>query len=78
MAKYYSYFIDIYKATLSPVLDLLFVGGCRFSPTCSQYSKEAVNRHGVVKGGYLSAKRILRCNGFTKPGYDPVPKILNK
>ena len=78
MRKYYSNFIDIYKATLSPVLDLLFVGGCRFNPTCSRYSKEAVNSFGIFRGGYLSIKRILRCNVFTKPGYDPVPNKLNK
>ncbi len=74
MKKVYSMFIDVYKATLSPILSLFFVGGCRFDPTCSQYSKDAVNRFGVFKGGYLSIKRIMRCNAFTKPGYDPIPK----
>lgn len=45
---------------------------CRFYPTCSQYSLEAVEKYGVLKGLYLSLKRILRCNPFCKGGYDPL------
>ena len=48
---------------------------CKFRPTCSEYSKIAIERFGVFKGLYLSIKRILRCNPFNKKyGYDPVPK----
>lgn len=46
---------------------------CRFRPTCSQYALEALRTHGLFKGLMLSAWRILRCNPFGKPGYDPVP-----
>lgn len=47
---------------------------CKFQPTCSNYAIEALEEYGFIKGWYLSMKRILRCNPFTKPGYDPVPK----
>ncbi|MBE6911206.1 MAG: membrane protein insertion efficiency factor YidD [Ruminococcaceae bacterium] len=47
---------------------------CRFTPTCSQYALEAVEKYGVCKGGYLAIRRILRCHPFSKKsGYDPVP-----
>ena len=46
---------------------------CRFYPTCSNYAIEAINTHGVFKGLFLSIKRILRCNPFTKGGIDLVP-----
>lgn len=46
---------------------------CRFTPTCSEYMKEAINNYGVIKGVYLGIKRILRCHPFGKFGFDPVP-----
>lgn len=46
---------------------------CRYTPTCSQYALEAVEKYGVVKGGFLACKRILRCHPFARGGYDPVP-----
>lgn len=46
---------------------------CRFTPTCSEYAKEAILSYGVLKGGILACKRILRCNPFHSYGYDPVP-----
>ncbi len=46
---------------------------CRFTPTCSKYALEAVEKYGALKGGFLALKRILRCNPFSKGGYDPVP-----
>ncbi len=47
---------------------------CRFVPTCSEYAFEAISRFGVIRGGFMSFCRILRCNPFCKGGYDPVPK----
>lgn len=46
---------------------------CRFTPTCSQYAIEALQKHGVIKGSWLALKRILRCNPWGGSGYDPVP-----
>ena len=46
---------------------------CKYYPTCSQYGLEAIEKYGALKGGLLAAWRILRCNPFSKGGYDPVP-----
>ena len=62
--------IKIYQLLISP----LSRGKCRFIPTCSNYAIEAIDRHGVIQGLYLSAGRILRCNPFNPGGYDPVPE----
>mgnify|MGYP000579786243 FL=1 len=59
-----------YKRWISPHLG----NNCRFVPTCSEYAMQAVEIHGVLKGGLLSLWRILRCNPLGKYGYDPVPK----
>jgi len=68
--------IEIYQKTLSPDHGFLKVfyphGFCRFTPTCSQYGKEAIMKHGAVKGGIMTAYRIIRCNPFNRGGYDPV------
>ena len=47
---------------------------CRFIPTCSQYAMEAIEKYGALKGGRMAAWRVLRCNPFSKGGYDPVPE----
>ncbi|MCK5567557.1 MAG: membrane protein insertion efficiency factor YidD [Actinomycetia bacterium] len=62
------FFIKIYKRFISPILP----DSCRFYPSCSQYAIDAVQRHGAVKGGMMTAYRIIRCNPFNKGGYDPV------
>ena len=68
--------INIYQKTLSFDHGLLKVfypyGFCRFTPTCSQYGKEAVEKHGVIKGMMVTMWRIIRCNPWNKGGYDPV------
>ena len=46
---------------------------CRFTPTCSQYALEALEKYGAIKGSWLAFRRILRCHPFHKGGYDPVP-----
>lgn len=53
---------------------------CRFEPTCSNYAIEAIEKHGIIKGIFLSIKRILKCNPLGPSGYDPVPerKIKNE
>ena len=65
--------IHLYQATLSPLYAKLGVQ-CRFSPTCSHYGEEAVRKYGVARGGYLAAKRVLRCGPWTTAGtIDRVP-----
>lgn len=61
--------LRIYQLFISP----LFPPSCRFHPTCSQYAVEAIGRHGVLRGGWLSLKRLLRCHPFSPGGYDPPP-----
>jgi len=63
--------LNIYKKHLSPILPQ----ACRFHPTCSEYSREAISKHGFVKGAWLSLLRLLRCNRLFQGGLDPVPQI---
>ena len=64
------FLIKTYQMTLSPRFSH---GSCRYTPTCSQYALEAIEIHGIFKGCLLAAWRILRCNPFSKGGWDPVP-----
>ena len=61
--------IRFYQRQISP----LFPAHCRFTPTCSQYAWEAITKHGALQGTALALWRIIRCNPFSKGGYDPVP-----
>lgn len=63
-----------YKLTLSPALMALGVR-CRHQPSCSEYAAEAVRRHGFVRGGWLGARRVLRCRPGGTHGWDPVPDV---
>jgi putative membrane protein insertion efficiency factor len=68
--------IKIYQKYLSldhgPLKFLHPYGYCRFSPTCSQYGLEAIEKYGIIKGGLMTSWRILRCNPWNKGGYDPL------
>ena len=61
--------IRLYQMTVSKVLP----PSCRFLPTCSEYTHEAISRYGIAKGIWLGMKRISRCHPFNSGGYDPVP-----
>jgi len=63
------YLVKFYQHTISPILP----PSCRYSPTCSAYSIEALKKYGPVKGLWLSVKRIISCNPWGGDGYDPVP-----
>jgi putative membrane protein insertion efficiency factor len=61
--------IRLYRRVISPAIP----PSCRFTPTCSSYAYEAIEKYGAVRGGYLAAKRLLKCHPFHPGGYDPVP-----
>ena len=62
------FLLKSYKLAVSPLLP----PSCRFVPTCSEYAYEAVERHGTLRGGWMSLRRLLRCHPFHPGGYDPV------
>jgi putative membrane protein insertion efficiency factor len=61
--------IKIYQLLISP----LFPSSCRFTPTCSHYTLEALKKYGLFKGGWLGVKRISKCHPWGSSGHDPVP-----
>lgn len=62
--------VKLYRKYISPIKGC---SCCIYTPTCSQYSIEALEKYGALKGTFMTIKRILRCNPFAKGGYDPVP-----
>ena len=60
--------LGVYKAAVSP----FFPPACRFEPTCSEYTRQAVEKYGALKGTWMGIKRLLRCQPFCKGGHDPV------
>lgn len=69
MKRVFLWLIRCYQRGISP----LHPPCCRFVPTCSEYAAEAIGRFGVVYGGYLAVRRLLKCHPFHAGGYDPVP-----
>jgi len=61
--------LRMYQIAVSPYLP----SACRYTPTCSHYSQEAIQRHGVIMGGWMGMKRLARCHPWGGKGYDPVP-----
>ena len=66
--------IKLYQWCISPILKI----NCRYLPTCSEYSLESLKEYGIIKGMYLSIKRISHCHPFGGHGYDPVPKRMKE
>ncbi len=65
------FIIKVYKKYISPVTAHFGIH-CKYNPTCSEYAYEAISKYGVIKGLFLSIKRFLKCNPFSKGGYDPI------
>ena len=71
MKKIFIFIIKIYKKTISPIISACGIH-CKYYPTCSEYTMQAINKYGCIKGSFLGVKRILKCNPFSKGGYDPL------
>ena len=71
MKRILIFFIKVYKRNLSPILSFLGFH-CKYYPTCSEYTKQAIEKYGTLKGIWLGFKRICRCNPWSKGGYDPL------
>ena len=69
VARLFLILIRGYQVGISPMLP----AACRYTPSCSAYAAEAISRHGAARGGWLAAKRLLRCHPWGGHGYDPVP-----
>jgi putative membrane protein insertion efficiency factor len=69
MHKFLIVSLRLYRTLFSP-----YIGQhCRFAPSCSQYAMEALRKHGTIRGGYLSLRRLLKCHPWCAGGFDPVP-----
>jgi len=67
------YIIRFYQIFISPVLP----AACRYYPTCSAYTIQAIKKFGIIKGGFLSVRRIISCNPYGGGGFDPVPEVFS-
>ena len=64
--------IRLYRQLVSP----FFIGACCFTPSCSQYTEEAILKHGIIQGLWFGSKRLMRCHPWNRGGHDPVPQKL--
>ena len=71
MGRLFIWLILIYQRLISPLVGPC----CRFHPTCSEYAKEALESHGLIKGTWLTIKRLSKCNPLGGSGFDPVPRV---
>ena len=71
MKKIFIFLINQYQKYISPCFEYIGVK-CKYYPTCSEYTKQAIEKHGALKGFFFGIKRVLKCNPFSKGGYDPV------
>ncbi len=69
LRKIFIFPVLVYQYAISPLLP----SSCRYTPTCSEYTKQAILKHGILKGGWLGIKRISKCHPWGGQGYDPVP-----
>jgi uncharacterized protein len=67
--------LRLYRLAVSPLVHFLAgpLAGCRFTPTCSVYAEQAIRQHGIVRGGWLTLRRLGRCHPWGSCGHDPVP-----
>jgi putative membrane protein insertion efficiency factor len=70
-ARFLLLMIRFYRRGVSPLLP----AACRYTPTCSAYAEQAIERYGAVRGSWLGARRLLRCHPWGGSGYDPVPEL---
>ena len=71
MSKFLIFMLEKYQKYISPIFSYYGVK-CKYFPSCSEYSKQAIRKYGSIKGLFLTVKRICKCNPFSKGGYDPV------
>ena len=71
MKKFFIFLINFYQKYISSFFQHKGIN-CKFYPTCSEYTKQAIEKYGIIKGVFLGIKRILKCNPFSKGGYDPL------
>ncbi len=71
MKKFLIYLLNFYKKYISPIFANFGIH-CKYYPSCSNYMKQAIEKYGVLKGVFIGLKRLLRCNPFSKGGYDPL------
>ncbi len=71
MKRLFSLLILLYQNTLSVILSVLFGKGCRFTPTCSEYARDAIGKYGIIQGSLKTGIRLSHCHPWGGSGYDP-------